>query len=81
MVPFDTANPEIDETPLAGETPIELVERLAIKKAQEIAKSESNALIIGSDQVALHGSEIVGKPHTHETVSYTHLTLPTKRIV
>jgi septum formation protein len=66
MLPFDTANPDIDETPLANETPIALVERLAIAKAKEIAKSNPNALIIGSDQVALHGSEIVGKPHTHE---------------
>lgn len=66
MVPFDTANPGIDETPLDGETPIELVERLAIAKAQEIAKSSPDALIIGSDQVALHGDDIVGKPHTHE---------------
>jgi septum formation protein len=66
MVPFDTANPDIDETPLANETPIALVERLAIAKAKEIAKSYSSALIIGSDQVALHGNEIVGKPHTHE---------------
>ncbi len=66
MVPFDTASPDIDETALDGETPIELVERLAIAKAQEIAKSNPDALIIGSDQVALHGDEIVGKPHTHE---------------
>jgi septum formation protein len=66
MVPFDTANPDIDETPLANETPIALVERLAIAKAKEIAKNNPYALIIGSDQVALHGSEIVGKPHTHE---------------
>jgi septum formation protein len=66
MVPFDTANPDIDETPLANETPIALVERLAIAKAKEIAKSNPSALIIGSDQVALHDNEIVGKPHTHE---------------
>jgi len=43
-----------------------LVERLAIEKAQEVAQTFPNALIIGSDQVALHGNEIVGKPHTHE---------------
>ncbi len=66
MVPFDTANPDIDETPLDVETPIELVERLAIAKAQEIAKSNPDSLIIGSDQVALHGDDIVGKPHKHE---------------
>lgn len=66
MVPFETANPDIDETPNAGEQPIELVERLAIEKAQAIAADFNDALIIGSDQVALHGDEIVGKPHTHE---------------
>lgn len=66
MVPFSTANPDIDETPLAGETPIKLVERLAVAKAQEVAKTHPNSLIIGSDQVALHGNEVVGKPHTHE---------------
>jgi len=66
MIPFDTANPDIDESPLDAETPVELVERLAIAKAQEIAKTHPNSLIIGSDQVALHGTEIVGKPHTHE---------------
>ena len=66
MVPFDTVNPDIDETPLAGETPIELVERLAIAKAQEVAKTHPDSLTIGSDQVALHGDDIVGKPHTHE---------------
>lgn len=66
MVPFITSNPNIDETPLENETPIQLVERLAIEKAQEVAQTFPNALIIGSDQVALHGNEIVGKPHTHK---------------
>lgn len=66
MVPFETANPDIDESPMPGEQPVDLVERLAIEKAKALAPHYSNALIIGSDQVALHGDEIVGKPHTHE---------------
>lgn len=66
MIPFETANPDIDETPLDGEDPISLVERLAILKAKEIAKTQPDSLIIGSDQVALHSQQIVGKPHTHE---------------
>ncbi len=66
MIPFETFSPDIDETPLADETPIELVERLSINKAREVAKRYTNALIIGSDQVAMHGNKIVGKPHTHE---------------
>ena len=66
MVPFETSNPDIDESALDGETPIELVERLAIEKAKAVTKDHPNSLIIGSDQVALHGSDVVGKPHTHE---------------
>ncbi len=66
MVPFDTCSPDIDETPLEGESPIELVQRLAIEKAKEVAKTHPKALIIGSDQVALHGDKIVGKPQDHQ---------------
>ncbi|MCL4133947.1 UNVERIFIED_CONTAM: hypothetical protein GTU68_001340, partial [Idotea baltica] len=66
MVPFKTANPDIDESPLDGESPIELVERLSTEKAKAVALTHPNSLIIGSDQVALHGDEVVGKPHTHE---------------
>ena len=66
MLPFETVSPDIDETPLDNESPIALVERLAVEKARAVADQFPNALIIGSDQVALHGNEIVGKPHTHE---------------
>ena len=66
MVPFETANPDIDESSHDNETPIELVKRLAIEKAQAVATQYPKSLIIGSDQVALHGEEVVGKPHTHE---------------
>lgn len=66
LVSFTTESPEIDESPLAGESPIALVERLAVEKARKVAENHSHGLIIGSDQVAMHGAEIVGKPHTHE---------------
>ncbi|MDP7593436.1 MAG: nucleoside triphosphate pyrophosphatase [Litorilituus sp.] len=65
-LPFQCAKPNIDETPLANETPQALVERLAIEKAQAVASDFSNALIIGSDQVAVCEGEILGKPHTFE---------------
>jgi septum formation protein len=66
QLPFETATPEVDETPGDNETPRELVERLAIAKAQAIADKSSNALVIGSDQVAVHNGEIVGKPRDHD---------------
>lgn len=65
-VPFETAAPDIDETPRAGESPQALVERLSIAKARAVAPRYPDALVIGSDQVAVHGSDIVGKPGTLE---------------
>ncbi len=65
MIPFDIVNPDINETPHAGESAIELVERLAIEKAQAVAANEPNALVIGSDQVAVHDDQIIGKPRDH----------------
>lgn len=63
---FTTAKPETDETPLADESAIELVERLAIAKAQAIASKTPGALVIGSDQVCFNGTQILGKPGTHD---------------
>ena len=65
-LPFDTASPETDETPLDDETPEQLVARLAEAKARAVSSQHSDALIIGSDQVAVNEGEILGKPHTHE---------------
>jgi len=64
-IDFTCAKPEIDETEHEGETSIQLVERLAIEKAQAIT-SFSDALIIGSDQVALCEGKILGKPHNFD---------------
>jgi MAF protein len=67
---FATAKPEVDETPLAAETPDQLVLRLSAAKAKavadQLALQQINALVIGSDQVALHQGRILGKPHTAE---------------
>lgn len=65
-IPFDCAKPDIDESALVNETPQALVERLAVEKAQAVANEFPNALIIGSDQVAVCDGEILGKPHNFE---------------
>lgn len=65
-LPFECTKPEIDESPLVNETPEALVGRLALQKAQTAASSYDNALIIGSDQVAVCNNTILGKPHTVE---------------
>lgn len=65
-VPFDTAAPPVDETPLPGEDPATLAQRLALAKAQAVALLRPDAIVIGADQVAdLHG-QALGKPGTHE---------------
>lgn len=69
-LPFETAAPDVDETPRAGEAPRELALRLALEKAQAVAQAMADrkpqAIVIGSDQVAdLHGQPL-GKPGTHE---------------
>ena len=63
---FEVISPEVDESALADETPVELVERLAIAKARAVAEICTDCLVIGSDQVAVHDNEIVGKPESHE---------------
>ena len=70
-VTFVAASPDIDEARHDGETPYDLVLRLAAAKAKKIAKLHSG-LIIASDQVATFGlgtdkaDEILTKPLTHE---------------
>jgi len=65
-LPFETAKPEVDETPQPGEPPTTTAERLALAKARAVADRYPDALIIGSDQVAYCGDQIYGKPGTIE---------------
>lgn len=64
-VPFATVAPEVDETPLPGESPADTAMRLSLLKAQAVARHHPDALIIGSDQVALLDGEQLGKPGDH----------------
>ena len=64
-IQFTMAAPDIDESAQPGETPPALVRRLSEAKARAIGVS-CKGLIIGSDQVATTGDDILGKPGTHE---------------
>jgi len=64
-LPFDVQPPEVDETPLPGESPRALAERLALEKASVIARRFPDAVVIGSDQVADLAGEPLGKPGDH----------------
>lgn len=65
-IPFDVVAPDVDETPLPGETPRRLAERLALAKAHAVARLHPHAVVIGSDQVADLDGVPLGKPGSHE---------------
>lgn len=62
---FDVQPPDVDETPLPGESPSALAERLALEKAMAVARRFPEAVVIGSDQVADLAGEPLGKPGDH----------------
>ncbi len=80
-LPFQCANPNIDETALINETPQALVERLAIEKAKAVAHQFPDALIIGSDQVAVCNGEILGKPHNFDNGVKQLTRFSNKRVI
>jgi len=65
-VPFECLPPGCDERRLAEEPAGALAERLARLKAEAVAALHPDAVVIGSDQVAVRGPEILGKPGTVE---------------
>ena len=65
-LPFTWGAPQIDESRRPDEDAETLVHRLSLEKAQALSATHSQHLIIGSDQVAVLGSQIIGKPHTLE---------------
>ena len=65
QLPFETAAPHVDETPWSNESARATSVRLAQAKARAVAGNYPDALIIGSDQVALLEGQQLGKPLTH----------------
>jgi septum formation protein len=61
---FATVSPDIDESAMDNETPEQLALRLAEGKARKGLSLAPGSLVIGSDQVAECGGQILGKPGT-----------------
>jgi septum formation protein len=80
-VPFETFNPNVDESAQLNEKPEDLVQRLAVLKAQAAQSSYPDALIIGSDQVAVVENKILGKPLTHDKAVEQLTFLSGKKVV
>lgn len=65
-LPFECVAPGADETRLPGEPAELMAGRLARLKAEAVAARHPAAVVIGSDQVALRGADVLGKPGTVE---------------
>lgn len=71
---FETISPDIDESPLAGETFEQTAKRLAKEKALAVAREHPLAVVIGSDQVAHCGDVRLDKPGNAQA-AFTQLML------
>jgi septum formation protein len=64
---FSVLSSAVDETPVPGETPHELVSRLALAKAELVAaRALGPAIVIAADTVVTLESAVLGKPRTSE---------------
>src|SRR4051812_5808006 len=71
-IPYTTLKPDIDETQLVGEAPLDYVQRLSREKASEVAKRLTNpstvlaadtVVILSADTMGIDGQGIIlGKP-------------------
>ncbi|MGB7847519.1 MAG: Maf family protein [Candidatus Acidiferrum sp.] len=66
-ISFAVLSSAVDETPYSGETPQQLVERLADAKADLVAaRAVGPAILIAADTVVVLDGQILGKPRSTE---------------
>lgn len=65
-IPFEVEIPNIDESPLQGETPSELVLRLSSLKADYISKKHDDTVVVAADTVVCFNGMILGKPSSRD---------------
>jgi len=61
-LPFEVQYSSVDESPQPGETPARQVKRLAAAKTDAVCECRPAAVVIGSDQLAVHEGRVLGKP-------------------
>ena len=67
-VPFEAIAPLVDEeaSKSLGLSPRELAAKLAVQKAEAVAREHRDAIVIGGDQLVSFQGEILGKPVTRD---------------
>ena len=63
-ISFKAISPNIDETRKRNESINNFVKRLSVEKAIKVANKVRNAIVIGSDEIAVVGNKVLGKPGT-----------------
>jgi septum formation protein len=64
LVPDEICSPEIDETPLQGESPRDLALRLALAKAEQVAAKREGMFVLAADTVVACGRRVLPKANT-----------------
>jgi septum formation protein len=65
-IPFTVQPADIDETPIAGESPRDCAERLAREKALAVFQSQPKNYVLGADTIVVVDDVILGKPRDAE---------------
>ena len=79
IVPERVIAPEVDETPLKGESPRVHALRLARAKAETVASKERTALVLAADTVVACGRRILPKAETAAEVEFCLALLSGRR--
>lgn len=61
-IPFIVQTSDVDETTAPGLSPREVVEELAVRKAQVVASTLTEGVVLGSDTIVVLEGQILGKP-------------------
>ena len=65
-LPFTVSIPDIDESRLPGESPVELCVRLSLLKAEAVQRKYPSDIVIAADTIVVSCSEILCKPSDEE---------------
>ena len=80
-IKFTTKSPDIDESRRKNENVDEFVRRLSYEKALKVAKNERGSIVIGSDEIAVLGNKVYGKPLTKSVAIQQLQAISNKNIV
>ena len=80
-IKFTTKSPDIDESRRKNENVDEFVRRLSYEKALKVAKNERGPIVIGSDEIAVLGNKVYGKPLTKSVAIQQLQAISNKNII